>query len=64
MAAYKLRYSDYQTNAGPPDPERWVGPPGPPGPPGPQGEPGPPSTVPGPPGPPGPPADPGIARLG
>lgn len=41
---YKLRYSDYPGSAGPPDPERWVGPPGPPGPPG----------APGPPGPPGP----------
>ena len=33
--AYKLHYSDYVTPAGPPDPERWVGPPGPMGPPGP-----------------------------
>lgn len=53
--AYKLAYSDYPgTDTGPPDPERWVGPPGPPGPPGPQGNAGYPSTVPGPPGPPGP----------
>jgi hypothetical protein len=32
MNAYKLRYSDYPgTDTGPPDPERWVGPPGQPG---------------------------------
>src|SRR4249919_4343956 len=34
--AYRLRYSDYVTSEGPPDPLRWIGPPGP------QGEPGPP----------------------
>jgi len=35
---YKLRYSDYPgTDTGPPDPERWIGPPGPQGPPGPPG---------------------------
>jgi hypothetical protein len=34
---YRLRYSDYVTDSGPPDPSRWVGPPGPPGPPGPAG---------------------------
>jgi len=39
--AYHLRYSDYITPAGPPDPASWVGPPGPMGPPGPQGIPGP-----------------------
>lgn len=40
--AYKLHYSDYPgTDTGPPDPERWVGPPGPPGPQGPPGPPGP-----------------------
>jgi hypothetical protein len=40
--AYRLKYSDYPGTAeGPPDPERWVGPPGPMGPPGPQGVPGP-----------------------
>ena len=40
-AEYKLHYSDYPgTDSGPPDPDRWVGPPGPPGPPGPQGPPG------------------------
>lgn len=33
--AYRLRYSDYTTTSGPPDPAEWVGPPGPPGPPGP-----------------------------
>ena len=38
---YHLRYSDYVTAAGPPDPAEWVGPPGPMGPPGPQGIPGP-----------------------
>lgn len=39
MSAYKLRYSDYPgTDTGPPDPERWIGPPGPPGPPGEDGE--------------------------
>jgi hypothetical protein len=33
MLAYKLHYSDYPgTDTGPPDPDRWVGPPGPPGP--------------------------------
>jgi hypothetical protein len=43
--AYKLRYSDYPgTDTGPPDPERWVGPPGPPGPSGPAGPPGPPGS--------------------
>jgi hypothetical protein len=41
--AYKIHYSDYPgTDTGPPDPERWVGPPGPTGPQGPQGVPGPP----------------------
>lgn len=36
--AYRLSYSDYPGTAeGPPDPERWVGPPGPQGIPGPQG---------------------------
>jgi hypothetical protein len=45
---YRLHYRDYANNAsGPPDPERWVGPPGPAGPPGAD------STVPGPPGPAG-----------
>ena len=39
--AYHLRFSDYITPAGPPNPAEWVGPPGPMGPPGPQGEPGP-----------------------
>jgi hypothetical protein len=40
--AYKLRYSDYPgTDTGPPDPERWVGPPGPPGPQGATGATGP-----------------------
>lgn len=34
---YNLRYSDYVTAEGPPNPEEWVGPPGPPGPPGPVG---------------------------
>ena len=57
--AYKISYSDYSTTTtGPPDPERWIGPPGPPGSTGPQGSTGPPgpaSTVPGPPGPIGPP---------
>ena len=38
--AYRLKYSDYSTTEGPPDPAAWVGPPGPPGPPGPQGPPG------------------------
>lgn len=61
--SYKLAYSDYSTTTeGPPDPERWVGPPGPqgiPGPPGtgapgPAGPPGADSTVPGPPGATGP----------
>jgi hypothetical protein len=37
---YQLKYSDYVTSEGPPNPEEWVGPPGPPGPPGPQGPPG------------------------
>lgn len=57
---YRLRYSDYPgTATGPPDPERWIGPPGPMGPVGPAGVPGEPgedgadSTVPGPPGPKG-----------
>jgi len=36
--AYHLRYSDYITPAGPPDPARWIGPPGPMGPPGIDGE--------------------------
>lgn len=36
--AYRIQYSDYPGTAeGPPDPERWVGPPGPQGVPGPQG---------------------------
>jgi hypothetical protein len=35
--AYKIHYSDYVTASGPPDPERWRGPPGPPGPIGPEG---------------------------
>jgi hypothetical protein len=56
--AYKLHYSDYPgTDTGPPDPDRWIGPPGPPGPTGPQGPQGPTgagSAVPGPPGPTGP----------
>jgi hypothetical protein len=39
--AYHLRYSDYVTPTGPPNPASWVGPPGPPGPQGIQGEPGP-----------------------
>ena len=38
---YSLRYSDYSTASGPPDPAEWVGPPGPPGPPGQQGPQGP-----------------------
>ena len=43
--AYKLRYSDYPgTDTGPPDPERWVGPPGPAGPTGPAGPIGPPGA--------------------
>jgi collagen triple helix repeat protein len=54
---YRLAYSDYPgTAVGPPDPERWVGPPGPPGSPGSPGPAGPPgaaSTVPGPAGPTG-----------
>lgn len=41
---YRLAYSDYSTTTtGPPDPERWIGPPGPPGaagPPGADGAPG------------------------
>ena len=46
--AYRLAYSDYvTTTTGPPDPERWVGPPGPIGPQGIQGEQG----IPGPTGP-------------
>jgi hypothetical protein len=41
--AYRLAYSDYSTTTtGPPDPERWVGPPGPPGVQGPIGPVGPP----------------------
>src|SRR4029077_5454960 len=40
--AYRIKYSDYSTTAeGPPDPERWVGPPGPPGPTGATGPQGP-----------------------
>lgn len=35
--AYRIRYSDYSTSSGPPDPARWTGPPGPPGPVGPPG---------------------------
>ena len=43
--AYRLKYSDYPGTAeGPPDPERWVGPPGPPGPTGPTGPQGVPGT--------------------
>src|SRR6478609_8273632 len=42
--AYKLRYSDYSTSEGPPDPGEWVGPPGPPGPTGPAGPIGPPGA--------------------
>lgn len=43
--AYRLKYSDYPGTAeGPPDPERWVGPPGPPGPVGPAGPQGIPGT--------------------
>jgi hypothetical protein len=39
--AYHIRFSDYPgTDTGPPDPERWIGPPGPPGPMGPPGDPG------------------------
>ena len=42
---YKLRYSDYPgTDTGPPDPERWEGPPGPAGATGPQGPQGLPGT--------------------
>jgi hypothetical protein len=38
-SGYRLHYADYANNAsGPPDPDRWVGPPGPPGPPGAPGE--------------------------
>jgi hypothetical protein len=44
--AYNIRYSDYPTALGPPDPVRWVGPPGPPGPPGPQGPQGVPGAIP------------------
>ena len=43
--AYRLKYSDYSTTEGPPDPAAWVGPPGPMGPPGPVGPPGPTSPV-------------------
>ena len=40
--AYRIHYSDYPGTAeGPPDPERWVGPPGPSGPAGAPGVPGP-----------------------
>ena len=35
--SYKLRYSDYATPSGPPNPAEWIGPPGPMGPVGPQG---------------------------
>ena len=42
--AYKLRYSDYVTSSGPPNPAEWVGPPGPPGPAGPVGPAGPPGN--------------------
>jgi hypothetical protein len=42
---YNLRYSDYVTPAGPPDPSEWVGPPGPPGPVGPIGPQGVPGDV-------------------
>ena len=42
---YNLRYSDYGTPAGPPDPSEWVGPPGPPGPVGPIGPQGVPGDV-------------------
>lgn len=34
---YKLKYSDYSTPSGPPDPASWIGPPGPMGPAGPTG---------------------------
>jgi hypothetical protein len=44
-SGYRLHYADYANNAsGPPDPERWVGPPGPTGPQGPPGPAGPPAT--------------------
>jgi hypothetical protein len=60
--SYRLKYSDYPGTAeGPPDPERWVGPPGPTGPTGPAGPTGADSTVPGPPGPQG---IPGAAATG
>ena len=37
--AYRISYSDYSTTTtGPPDPERWIGPPGPPGPKGDKGD--------------------------
>ena len=36
--AYRLKYSDYVTSEGPPDPLRWIGPPGPQGEPGKDGE--------------------------
>jgi hypothetical protein len=35
--AYRLKYSDYITSEGPPDPAEWVGPPGPQGATGPEG---------------------------
>ena len=64
--SYRLQYSDYPGTAeGPPDPERWVGPPGPvgpQGPTGPQGTPGTPGGAQGPVGPQGPPG-PGIAEA-
>ena len=53
LMAYSLKYSDYPTASGPPDPARWQGPPGPPGPTGPPGEEGE-QGVPGPTGPVGP----------
>jgi hypothetical protein len=42
---YNLRYSDYVTAEGPPDPSEWVGPPGPPGPVGPKGDKGDPGSL-------------------
>src|SRR5207342_1416739 len=38
LMAYRLKYSDYVTSEGPPDPLRWIGPPGPQGEPGKDGE--------------------------
>ena len=42
--AYHLKFSDYSTSSGPPNPAEWVGPPGPPGPAGPVGPAGPPGN--------------------